>query len=285
MTAVECIRHGQPLTVRGRIVILAAGALNTPPLLLRSASAESPSGLANESGLVGRNLMRHLIDLYAVDLDMDDPMDNRRKEIAFNDFYTHDGGVKLGTVQSFGRLPPPAIVMKSVRDEIAESKYRWSLPLFRLVSPALRTYMARLIDERMTLATIVEDFPRPENRVELSGSQPGDLAIRYRADEDDQRRVARMRALMKGALGPLRYRLIEEVGNNQRIAHACGTCRFGDDPHTSVLDKYCRAHDLDNLYVVDSSFFPTSGGTNPSLTIAANALRVGAFLTGSATGI
>jgi choline dehydrogenase-like flavoprotein len=89
-----------------------------------------------------------------------------------------------------------------------------------------------------------------------------------------------MRSLMKGALAPLRYRRIDETGNNRRIAHACGTCRFGDDPRASVLDRNCRAHGLDNLFVVDSSFFPTSGGTNPSLTIAANALRVAAFLTG-----
>ena len=90
---------------------------------------------------------------------------------------------------------------------------------------------------------------------------------------------------MKGALSGLTYRRIDETGNNRRIAHACGTCRFGDDPRASVLDRNCRAHGLDNLYVVDSSFFPTSGGTNPSLTIAANALRVAAHLTGRATGI
>jgi choline dehydrogenase-like flavoprotein len=89
---------------------------------------------------------------------------------------------------------------------------------------------------------------------------------------------------MRGALKGLRYRFIGEADNNQRIAHACGTCRFGDDPRTSVLDRSCRAHGLENLYVVDSSFFPTSGGTNPSLTIAANALRVAEMLAANRPG-
>jgi choline dehydrogenase-like flavoprotein len=107
------------------------------------------------------------------------------------------------------------------------------------------------------------------------------VAIRYRVSDSDHMRVVTMRHLMRGALKGLSYRLIAEADNNQRIAHACGTCRFGDDPGTSVLDRNCRAHGLENLYVVDASFFPTSGGTNPSLTIAANALRVAAHLTGN----
>jgi choline dehydrogenase-like flavoprotein len=127
---------------------------------------------------------------------------------------------------------------------------------------------------------MVEDLPYPHNRVELSQGGDRSVAIRYRPGDYERRRVERMRSLMKGALAPLRYRRIDETGNNRRIAHACGTCRFGDDPRASVLDRNCRAHGLDNLFVVDSSFFPTSGGTNPSLTIAANALRVAAFLTG-----
>jgi choline dehydrogenase-like flavoprotein len=79
---------------------------------------------------------------------------------------------------------------------------------------------------------------------------------------------------MRDALAGYRFKLIKQAENNQRIAHVCGTCRFGDDPAQSVLDRNNRAHGLANLYIVDSSFFPSSGGTNPSLTIAANALRV-----------
>lgn len=279
VASVECIRRGRPLTLRGRTVILAAGALHTPALLLRSAAPAWPDGLANESGLVGRNLMRHLIELYTIEPLGGPPADNRRKEIAFNDFYLKDG-TKLGTVQSFGRLPPPELVVKSLQEEVGAGRYRWSLPLLRLGAPLLRAYLSRLIDTRLTLAAMVEDLPYPHNRVEASRSVDRGVAIRYRPGDYERHRVERMRSLMRGALSPLRYRRIDETGNNRRIAHACGTCRFGDDPRTSVLDRNCRAHGLDNLFVVDSSFFPTSGGTNPSLTIAANALRVAAFLTG-----
>lgn len=285
VASLECVRRGRPLTLRGRTVILAAGALHTPALLRRSASPDWPDGLANESGLVGRNLMRHLIELYAVKLPGDPPADNRRKEIAFNDFYMQDGA-KLGTVQSFGRLPPADMVIKSLREEVGAGRHRWLLPLLRLGVPVLRAYLARMIDRRLTLASMVEDLPYPHNRVELLQNGERGISVRYRPGDYEHQRTERMRALMKGALAPLRYRRIDETGNNRRIAHACGTCRFGNDPRTSVLDRNCRAHGLENLYVVDSSFFPTSGGTNPSLTIAANALRVAAFLTGrSAPGL
>jgi choline dehydrogenase-like flavoprotein len=88
-----------------------------------------------------------------------------------------------------------------------------------------------------------------------------------------------MRREVKRLLAPRKPRLIEQAENNRRIAHVCGTCRAGDDPKTSVVDRYNKAHGLTNLYIVDASFFPSSGGTNPSLTIAANALRVADHLT------
>jgi len=98
--------------------------------------------------------------------------------------------------------------------------------------------------------------------------------------DDDRHRVRLMRNLVRGALGQMSHGFIASAEDNQRIAHVCGTCRFGDDPRHSVLDINCRAHEVENLYIVDASFFPTSAGTNPSLTIAANALRVAAALTG-----
>jgi choline dehydrogenase-like flavoprotein len=138
------------------------------------------------------------------------------------------------------------------------------------VTPVLRG----LVERRFILATTLEDFPYADNRV-TPASEPGSrLAIRYRLHEGDRERIAAMRAAMKEVLTGYSYKLIKQAENNQRIAHACGTCRFGDDPATSVLDRNNRAHGLANLYVVDSAFFPSSGGTNPSLTIAANALRV-----------
>jgi choline dehydrogenase-like flavoprotein len=128
----------------------------------------------------------------------------------------------------------------------------------------------------MILAATLEDFPYADNRVEpaRTDAQGARLAIEYRVRDADRARIAAFRKKMGEVLSGYSFKLIKQAENNQRIAHVCGTCRFGDDPATSVLDRNNRAHGLANLYVVDSSFFPSSGGTNPSLTIAANALRV-----------
>jgi choline dehydrogenase-like flavoprotein len=133
-----------------------------------------------------------------------------------------------------------------------------------------------LVHRRMILATTLEDFSYADNRVEpaRADAQGARLAIEYRLRDADRARIAAFRTRMRDVLAGYRFKLIKQAENNQRIAHVCGTCRFGDDPAQSVLDRNNRAHGLANLYVVDSSFFPSSGGTNPSLTIAANALRV-----------
>ena len=110
VTGVICNWQGKQICLHGRFIVLAAGALASPGILLASASSSWPNGLANESGLVGRNLMRHFVDLYAVFFsDIEGHGDNRRKEVAFNDFYQVDGE-KLGSVQSFGRLPPAPVL-------------------------------------------------------------------------------------------------------------------------------------------------------------------------------
>jgi choline dehydrogenase-like flavoprotein len=96
----------------------------------------------------------------------------------------------------------------------------------------------------------------------------------------DLERIKLFRGLISNVLKPYRIMLVKQAENNRLLAHACGTCRFGVNPSESVLDPTNRAHGLSNLYVVDSSFFPSSGGTNPSLTIAANALRVAAHISG-----
>ena len=278
VTGVVCEWRGKRHTLRGKVIVLAAGALESAAILLRSASSTWPHGLANESGLVGRNLMRHFNDLYAVFLPgMPRGFDNRRKEIAFNDFYQLQDQ-KLGSVQSFGRLPPAPMLADSMHRDLRQSAMSWTSPLFELLKPALGAILRRVVDKSVVLATIIEDLPYSDNRVELlrdsAESSAGSLAIKYRIHPYDVARIKALRALMAGVLRPHRYLLIKQAENNQMLAHACGTCRFGSDPRTSVLNSSNRAHGVDNLYVVDSSFFPSSGGTNPSLTIAANALRV-----------
>ena len=276
-TGLACHWRGQAITLRGKRIVLAAGALQTPNLLLRSQSAYWPNGLANGSDRVGRNLMRHCIDLYLVQPkpgERGGAFDNRFKAFAFNDFY-NTGDVKLGSVQSFGRLPPGEMLFSALQHDVQDGPVPWMAAAFGLTRPLLQPVLQRLVDRSITLATIMEDLPYLDNRI-LPGVDGAAGAVRmsYRLHDQDRARVARFRSLMRDALRPLRWRLIKQAENNQRIAHACGTCRFGNDPKTSVLDLNNRCHELENLYVVDSSFFPSSGGTNPSLTIAANALRV-----------
>ena len=133
-----------------------------------------------------------------------------------------------------------------------------------------------MLKDSLLIVTTLEDLPRDSNRV--YPLPQGGIAIEYRLDASTVERIKEFRALMARMLSPMKFRLLKQAENNERIAHACGTCRMGVNARTSVLDPHNRAHDLDNLYVVDASFFPSSGGINPSLTIAANALRVARHL-------
>ncbi|MDC0666190.1 GMC oxidoreductase [Nannocystis radixulma] len=276
VTGVVCERHGERITLRGKRIILAAGALESPRILLKSASAAWPDGLANDSGLVGRNLMRHHIDLYLIAPKAAKGFDNRQKEFAFNDFYQKDG-MKLGSVQSFGRLPPAPVLTASMAEDLRQGAMPWLAPLFNLATPAITPFLKQLVHHRVVLATTLEDLPYSDNFIAPAEGEAR-LTIHYRVRPYDKKRIEAMRGLMQQALKPYAFDLVKQAENNERIAHVCGTCRFGRDPNDSVLDENNRAHGLPNLYVVDGSFFPSSGGTNPGLTIAANALRVASCL-------
>jgi choline dehydrogenase-like flavoprotein len=279
VSGLVCRWRGRTLRLRARLVVLAAGALQTPNLLMRSASSDWPEGLGNRSGLVGRNLMRHFIDLYVLRSEKrpgQPKPDNRFKELAFNDFYRTDRA-PLGSVQSFGRLPPVEMLYDSLRQDLRDGPLPWVAGLLPCAAPFLKRELSGMVDDALVLATTLEDLPYAGNRVQLAeGALSDTSAIRmhYAIAAYDRERIAEFRRVMKATLEPKRMRLVKQAENNQRLAHACGTCRFGTDPTTSVLDAHNRVHDLDNLFVVDSSFFPSSGGTNPSLTVAANALRV-----------
>jgi len=281
VTALVCRWGGVERKLRGKRIILAAGALETPRILLGSANADWPDGVANDSGLVGKNLMRHHIDLYLIDPKVKGEFDNRRKEFAFNDFYLHDGQ-KLGSVQSFGRLPPAPVLNASLADDLRQGPVPWTASLLPLAKPFLAPALAKMVGARMILATTLEDLPYANNAVSLprleGGAHDARLSLTYQVRRSDKARIVRFRRHMKKLLRPYSFSIVKQAENNQRIAHVCGTCRFGSDPATSVLDANNRAHGIANLYVVDASFFPSSGGTNPSLTIAANALRVAAHL-------
>lgn len=270
VTGVICHHQGRTLSLHADQVVLAAGALQTPALLLRSTSSHWPQGLANASGLVGRNLMRHGVDLYLVFTHASG--DNRLKEIGLSDFYLSEGE-KLGTLQSFGALPPAAILAATVGKDLADVA-AGATPLYGLVRPLVRGALSRLFTRGVLLAGIMEDLPYADNRV-LPGPP---LGINYRLQAYDLARVRTFRRRVAQALKPYHFLSLHQAEKNSMLAHVCGTCRFGADPSTSVLDPHNRAHGISNLYVVDSAFFPSSGGTNPALTIAANALRVAKHL-------
>lgn len=277
ITGVICNQHDHEKIIRGSTVILAAGALETPRLLLNSNTKQWPDGLANDSGLVGRNLMRHYVDLYALLPRSRKDHPGNLKELAFNDFYQIDDH-KFGTVQSFGALPPSAVIVDGMEKALHDEERSWLVPFLKIGKPLIRPTLEHMFSRRVLFASIMEDIPYLDNQVMLTNGTDATthnrLSIRYNIRPHEQNRIQLFRNRLAEAFSPNRFMIIKQAENNERIAHACGTCRFGLDPKESVLDMNNRAHRLDNLYIVDSSFFPSSAGTNPSLTLAANALRV-----------
>jgi choline dehydrogenase-like flavoprotein len=271
VTEVHCEVNGEAHKLTAPLIILAAGALRTPKILFDSKSNDWPNGLANGSGLVGKNLMRHYVDLYAVTTKSKNAV-GHMKEIGLNDLYFRDGE-KLANIQSFGLLPPAKILVESVEQDVREKVSPIAAFLFKLVKPIPRTVLSILLSKKVILATVMEDVPYLDNKVSVDEAT-GQLVINYKINEVTNARIAKLRTAMGALLKPYKFMELKQAESNERIAHACGTCRFGDNPAESVLNSVNRAHAISNLYIVDSSFFPSSSGTNPSLTIAANALRV-----------
>ena len=267
-----CEHRSGMLALKAKVVVLAAGALVTPVLLLTSRSGDWPRGLANGSDWVGRNLMRHLVDFIEVWPQPDYKITAQNAEIGLNDFYFWEGQ-KYGTVQSGGGMPPM---------ETLTNHPGWLPKALRLTSPVARPIYERFFSGGLVLAAMLEDLPYLDNRV-LPSDQPSldgrqRLRLQYRLHASEIERRAVFLRQLKEVFEPFRKITLRTAQNNSVMAHVCGTCRFGTDPKTSVLDPQNRAHEVDNLYVVDGSFFPSSAGINPSLTIAANALRVAAHV-------
>ncbi len=258
-------------------IVLAAGALVSPLILLNSATNELPEGLANSSGCVGRNLMRHLIDIYF----LPSPFNLRKsrfslKEFAWNDFY-EVSGVKYGAFQPFGKFPSPESIFLDVQAEWMRDSSAFGRFVFPALRPWMRWGIQYLFGFSGIAAPILEDTPMWNNRVRGIQSTPtGDvIQVDYEMSAWDRQRLVEFRQMIRKALfPPYPFFLVKMAEKSKMIAHACGTIRFGDDPKTSALNRWNECHDVRNLYVADASFFPSSGGVNPSLTIAANALRI-----------
>ena len=264
ITAVHVQRHNEQSTFSAGIVVSSCGAINSAALLLRSANDKHPHGLANSSGVVGRHYMGHVNSvLMAISIEPNPTI--FQKTLAINDFYgpSAEWEFPMGHISFVGKLD--AVTLSAGAPPL--------VPGFTLDLMAKHS-----LDFWLTS----EDLPDPENRVTLN--QDGQITLSYTPNnqEPHKRLAAKLKSLLNH-LGCHNHLLPRNLFVGQRIplagvAHQCGMVRFGNDPKTSALDIHCKAHDLDNLYVIDGSFFPSSGAVNPALTIIANALRVGDHL-------
>jgi choline dehydrogenase-like flavoprotein len=254
------------------VVVLAAGAFHSPQILLRSRNSLWPNGLANSSDQVGRNLMFHTSDIFALWAPRRlDRRGRQKKAISVRDFYNREGQ-RLGYVQSMGLEAGRGEIAGYLKDQLRRRGIVNELLLSMLVK--IPSHVAALMFGNAGIfAAMSEDYAHPDNRIVLDSSEPDGASFTYTITDDLRRRSALLRQEFFRHIRPWRgVQISSELTMN--YGHPCGTCRFGDDPSVNVLDRHCKAHDLDNLFVVDASFIPRSGAVNPSLTIAANALRV-----------
>jgi choline dehydrogenase-like flavoprotein len=269
---VKAIHSGQELEFRARIVVLSAGAFHTPQILLRSRNKFWPKGLANGSDQVGRNLMFHTSDIFALWAPRRLRRQGRqRKSISLRDFYVYDGQ-RLGYIQSMGLDAGRGEIAAYIKHQLRCRGLHNEL-LLSILAKIPSHVGASIFGNAGIFAAMTEDDPSPDNRIFLDPGEPDGASFTYVITDDLRRRASELRRAFSQSIRPWRMSQISsELEMN--YGHPCGTCRFGDDAASSVLDRDCRAHDLENLYVVDASFMPRSGAINPSLTIAANALRV-----------
>lgn len=263
VTGVVVTRAGSKERFTGDIVVVACGALSSALLLLRSANDKHPNGLANGSGQVGRNYMRHNQSiLMALMPERNDTVFQKTLAVADYYFRSDDWGYPLGLIQMCA-----ATHGAQIRGEVLPEWLEWApkMPFQEMARHSMDFWLSS------------EDLPRPENRIYYDGDRvvldicEGNMESHKRLREKLQQMLGRAGAHPLLMEHKLYFGQDVPIGGT---AHQAGTVRFGIDPETSVLDIDCRAHELDNLYVVDASFFPSIGAVNPTLTIIANALRV-----------
>ena len=261
-------RNGEQEAYEADLVALSAGAANSAKILLASANDQHPNGLANGSDQVGRNYMFH--NCKAVVALAKEPNDTVfQKTLAINDFYlgADDYDWPAGQIQMIGKSNAEA--MKGEEPMLTKLAPHWTL--------------AETARHAVDLWLTTEDIPDPDNRVTLNDDGNVRLAYRSNNDEESDHLYHEMKRMLN-RIGMADHHVLSKNFYMHMsvpiagVAHQAGTARFGRDPATSVLDENCKAHELDNLYVVDTSFFPSIGAVNPALTAMANAMRVGEHL-------
>jgi choline dehydrogenase-like flavoprotein len=269
VTTVVVDHDGNTERYSADIVVVACGAANTAALLLSSANDKHPNGLANSSDQVGRNYMFHASQAVLA-LSKEENPTVFQKTLGLNDFYFSGGNgddYPLGNIQMVGKSQAP--MFRGEKPTQTKLAPQWSLE--KIARHAIDFWLS------------TEDLPLPENRVTVDGE--GRVTLAYKASNDVPKQ--KLYEQLKSILGKLRMEPDHLFGRFAYMkneipvagcAHQAGTVRFGADPKTSALNVDCRAHELDNLYVVDTSIFPSIGAVNPALTAMANSLRVGDHL-------
>ena len=268
VTEVVVERDGETATYAADLVVLACGAANTAKLLLVSATDKHPNGLANSSDQVGRNYMFHNSQAVLA-LSREENPTVFQKTLGLNDFYFAGNGhdYPLGNIQMVGKSQAP--MFRGERPGETKLAPHWSLE--KVAAHAIDFWLS------------TEDLPMPENRVTVDGE--GKLTLRYTPTNDTPKKE--LLKQLHSMLGKLhmepdhlfhRFAYMKNDIPVAGVAHQAGTCRMGSDASTSVVNAECRAHEVDNLYVVDTSVFPSIGAVNPALTAMANSLRVGDHL-------
>ena len=268
VTEVVVEHNGETETYQGDIIVVSAGATNSATLLLSSANDKHPGGLANGSDQVGRNYMFHnSVAVLAVSKEPNPT--HFQKTLGVNDFYFGMEGFDypMGNIQMVGKSQA--------------SMYKGEKPIETKLAPmfALNEIASHAVD--FWLST--EDLPVPNNRVSVDKAGKVTLSYTHNNQAPQQKLYDQLKSML-GDLGMHPDHLVRRNAYMKNyipvagVAHQAGTVRFGSDPKTSALDVNCKAHELDNLYVVDTSFFPSISAVNPALTAIANALRVGDHL-------
>ena len=260
VTRAIVLQDDRQIEIRAKVFVVSAGAIHSPKLLLRSCNEHWPQGLANHSGLVGRNLMFHAIQTFALWPDKKLPATGPRKSLSFRDFYEVDGQ-RCGSVQSTGFEFGYGGLLMHLYDRFDQGSFKSLRP----IRPLLRIPAAmknRATGPGTIFVSIVEDKPYLENQVVLDENEEDGVLIKYTIKKELRDRINRVRGLLTERLkGRRLVFLSRDVELN--FGHPCGTCVMSDDPLRGVVDRDCRAHGLHNLFIVDASFMPTSAATNP----------------------
>jgi choline dehydrogenase-like flavoprotein len=270
--AVTTLDDGSTVRFSGDVVVVSCGALNSALLLLKSANDAHPRGLANGSDQVGRNYVRHN-NVAVMALSRSENPTRLQKTLVLNDWYLKGEGwdYPWGSIQMLGKSD--GLQLRAM----APHFLAWGAKM----TP--RGILEDVAHHGVDFWMSSEDLPRPDSRITIDRDGTVRLIV---PDDNNIEGLTRLRKKFDSMLADLGFHkkshergvYLHEGMNIAATAHQAGTARFGSDPATSVLDVNCRAHELDNLYLADSSFFVSIGAVNPTLTIIANSLRVGEHL-------